>query len=613
MLSILHKLFPSESFSIDDTLFIVGAGASMDSHLPGGADLISYVLNYFSLPSLADHIRSINNDFVKSATGNTAIELYSLPRLEALFNTLQQSLTKEQYEQFLTQALFMKGQEVRANLYHRLLAEFLHAGGSVLTFNFDQLVEVAYEDLFGEELQNICIFPLESHKQYDRKGLFVKAHGCISIPDKIGMTLNNLSMSGFPESSHERAVLDLLFHSKIKHFVSLGYSFSDSFDVTPYLREKCHSFQYYHFQFSPKDTAFRVVKLSDGIDPKLTYKYVLNSILGSKSDDANVIFHNKKSFLQEKGADWTGSRDVRPTTLRSNPIMSPNSPEYSLAYLKLIYDFGLSEFQGFDKSAMGQHRRRVLLSGSIPFKKRLSILSCYLNRDRHYYLLHSLLFFLNILLPLYPLLTRVAFFHGTLIELVFVSHKFPGSEKDNQGNQKKTVKQKVKDIIKNFYRVIKGSTHILIGLPLLVLSEIIIGLSLLICKAFGVDKSCAQHRPPKDDYLIALRRFYQPLYKGAEVLHLNIGITIPGFHLRVVKKLISKCEEIARRDNNLIELRYIWKDRLMLPVINDQADDKNHILEEFDKLIRFNADTDYFIEVRNVLKKKEIANNMISL
>ena len=110
-----------------------------------------------------------------------------------------------------------------------------------------------------------------------------------------------------------------------------------------------------------------------------------------------------------------------------------------------------------------------------------------------------------------------------------------------------------------------------------------------------------------------MRRFFQPLYKSAEVFRLKTGIPIPGIHYRIVDGLIRKCEEIARRNNNLIELRYIWKDRLMLQVIHDKVADKHELLEEFDNLIRFNADTDYFIEVRNVSTKKEIAQDLFAL
>ena len=291
IISILEALFPGEGINLDNTVLVVGCGISISSGLPDGQSYTNKVLNYFNLEKkLPEWINSINEEYLKGITGNVAVGLYSFPRLESVLNTLQNSLSTEQFESFLIGTLYAD-KEIKSNLYHRLIAEYIHDGGTVLTFNFDKLVEAAYQELFPkDQMDNICIFPMETETIPSNKGLYIKAHGCISQPSKVGMTLNKLFINGFPDSSSERRTLDSAFHSGIKNIVSIGYSFSDSIDFTPYLKERGKDFNYIHFQYDRYNNGKFVLESLSNIAPIITYKYVLDSILNKGNGHATIVY-----------------------------------------------------------------------------------------------------------------------------------------------------------------------------------------------------------------------------------------------------------------------------------------------------------------------------------
>lgn len=603
ILSTLKDIFSGEEFEYSNTILVVGCGVSIDSNLLDGKSYTNKLLKFYHLEDkLPKWIESINDEYIKDITDGTAVQLYSFPRLESVLNTLQNSLSEDQYKSFLLGTLY-GSENVYSNLYHKLIADYLHSGGTVLTFNFDNLIEAAYRELYPkEQMDNICIFPMDTETIPQNKGLLIKAHGCLSQPGKIGMTLNNLFIGGFPESSPERKTLDKMFHQGIKYVVSLGYSYSDSIDFTPYLKEKGKDFKYIHFQHeSANRGAFRCVSLK-GIEPKNTYKYVLDSILDSGSGKADVVFFNKQCFINQFGSEWTGSIDVNSNTDSMLSFPFEDSPEYSLACLNLIYEYGLSEYKPFREDIywmeqMVIHRQRVLYSRQVPYAKRLSTFSRYLNRDLHHYFKHFLLFFCNIFSFKRTLLRRIAVFQGTIVELIFTANKRRPVDAEPEPNA---------------VHVLKTCRNLIFGIPLLLLTETMLCIGLGIGKLIGFDRWCTSHNPPLDDYLVAYRRCYQPFYALTEKLRYNAGLYIPQWIVRILHRRIDKCLGLASDLRNMNEYRYIRKEEMILKMLPKGDKDAEGIIRDFNELILFDADTNYFIEVRNVSRKKKLTRELLN-
>lgn len=117
------------------------------------------------------------------------------------------------------------------NALHRYLAELLHHGTTVLTTNFDALIELAYWIVYGKLADTA-------------KGHLLKLHG--SVQEIRNGTLLDTEReqvkadiyavaSGTPIDGSNGSMSEIMSLIRGKDLLVFGYSFSDAFDVTPAL------------------------------------------------------------------------------------------------------------------------------------------------------------------------------------------------------------------------------------------------------------------------------------------------------------------------------------------------------------------------------------------
>lgn len=144
------------------------------------------------------------------------------------------------------------------NSYHYFLAEQWQAGALILTTNFDILIEVAYNLLYGTANAPA--------------GSLVKLHGTIQTIDD-GLIYDadrselKADIRSVAENNAIASVSDRL--AKIaqsvshRHLYVFGYSFSDSFDITPLL-ESSRPLSAHVFEFTPQPP--EKISISDSRD-----------------------------------------------------------------------------------------------------------------------------------------------------------------------------------------------------------------------------------------------------------------------------------------------------------------------------------------------------------
>jgi len=129
---------------------------------------------------------------------------------------------------------FLKvGPEAFPNLFHRYLANRINKGDLVITTNFDALIEVAYWEAFGENID-------------EAEGRLWKIHGSLQtvhdgkIYDENTKKLKTdiVSVASGNSIDGKNFELDnLAGELNCKNISIWGYSFSDSYDVSPILKK----------------------------------------------------------------------------------------------------------------------------------------------------------------------------------------------------------------------------------------------------------------------------------------------------------------------------------------------------------------------------------------
>lgn len=121
----------------------------------------------------------------------------------------------------------------RPNPLHRFLAAQLHSGATVITTNFDALIELAYLELFG-----FMDWPIKARLHKVHGSIQTICDGVLVDEDPGQLKADIASVAaGTPvrgEGGPASAALSAVNESDL---VVFGYSFSDSFDITPALMQ----------------------------------------------------------------------------------------------------------------------------------------------------------------------------------------------------------------------------------------------------------------------------------------------------------------------------------------------------------------------------------------
>lgn len=246
LLSYLNKYLGSDVLTYDNTCIVCGAGISRDSGLPLGGDIVRRVYSDFSLGEELIPFFEQYNDSVISMLYHTPTSFFSQPRLEVLFDGIRKVLSNREYSNYIFDVFFrgacceqversLKAFRVKPNYNHFLISEYIFRGGACLTFNFDELIECAYRDLYGQELRAVS-FPIESEPFLGGIPRLVKLHGTFSVEensaDNIGIDIRNIRINGF--SDRENIFLSEIMRGKC-NMIFYGYSISDTLDFIPFL------------------------------------------------------------------------------------------------------------------------------------------------------------------------------------------------------------------------------------------------------------------------------------------------------------------------------------------------------------------------------------------
>jgi tetratricopeptide (TPR) repeat protein len=232
MSKILHESIYNLRNAIESTkrlVFLVGAGISFEPP--------SY-LTTWPQSGCIKAITSIDLDTVK--------KLREAVRPEVFFQVLYNITGKKALIplEVLNPVTLNSEEKLAApNILHFFLAEMIHKGHIVLTTNFDNLIEMAYEKVTNGQKPKIAIFDTDFQNLYEelnslKSGCLIKIHGSFVTPegrdcrDSIIAILQQVQRE-FPESKRKLVKKLIEEHD----LVVMGYSGQDDFDIYPFLLE----------------------------------------------------------------------------------------------------------------------------------------------------------------------------------------------------------------------------------------------------------------------------------------------------------------------------------------------------------------------------------------
>jgi tetratricopeptide (TPR) repeat protein len=185
---------------------------------------------------------------------------------------------------------------IAPNILHFFLAEMMLKGHLVLTTNFDDLIERAYEKIANGKKPKVAIFDTDFQNLYEelnslKSGCLIKIHGSFVTPegrdcrDSIIAILQQVQRE-FPESKRKLVKKLIEEHD----LVVMGYSGLDDFDIYPFLLE------------SPSDKCIWWISHLEKKDPK---KW--DALLKSQLEKENKV------------------EGPKPAPLRDYKVLNPNS------------------------------------------------------------------------------------------------------------------------------------------------------------------------------------------------------------------------------------------------------------------------------------------------
>ena len=215
--------------------FLVGAGISMNppSNLPSAPQIVSTLLKYYASPEYFEELNSIEG-----------------LRYEVIVQLIQEVIDPD------LEFLDYIDQIDTPNSIHFYLAAQILKGHSVITTNFDNLIECALKILDPENSKKIgLLITQEDFEQYNSmeenlkaKAILIKLHGgkrnTFTKKDTSSSLVTTIDALGQNRAEGEIFSLETykkpIFHEQIRDhtLVVMGYSGSDDFDISPALLEK---------------------------------------------------------------------------------------------------------------------------------------------------------------------------------------------------------------------------------------------------------------------------------------------------------------------------------------------------------------------------------------
>jgi tetratricopeptide (TPR) repeat protein len=215
-------------------IIFCGAGVSFNSGIPLAIKQITSILE-----SLNCSEENISIFVPKDSKGNTNLvmpfELTMQTLLDNLFYTKEFSF-KKSYSDFIEQSI--------PNANHYFISELLFSNKieCVITTNFDKCIEDAFNNisyLQSESRTLEVIIPYEKDllelDNIDLSNKLIKLHGCISIPESLGLNMDDVSNTY--NINLVKTILEKVFISNKNPVIFLGYSCSDFYDIGMFFDE----------------------------------------------------------------------------------------------------------------------------------------------------------------------------------------------------------------------------------------------------------------------------------------------------------------------------------------------------------------------------------------
>jgi hypothetical protein len=303
-----------------------GAGVSMDgpSCLPSAWSLTKHVFSLFFAPDTFDTVMGHHADInwntrqlcdLPPANGAAHTVSTRLPRLETVLGVADRVLDDHRALRILDDL-----RTVPPNRLHEFFAEHLHFGGRHVTANFDDCVERAHQQAYGNPPDPDTLFHFHGSVQDDPN------HGTL------GATLSRIE-KGFEGNVAKRLEAAL---TRTPFLVVAGYSGGDFFDVDVTLSQLP----------AGALAGLHVVWLNHGTHPDWHIvtgdRPGMVRLLEQAGATVSVLCGTTAEFFDTLAAEWgsTPLKPVRPGTPWS-PQVAATEAEKSAATLLLYRELGL--------------------------------------------------------------------------------------------------------------------------------------------------------------------------------------------------------------------------------------------------------------------------------
>lgn len=344
----------NQNSHLENTVFWVGSGISKNnpSSLPLGVEFSEFYIKK-CLGSEAEGflnryrkifklVREYNKDSSVSLSDFNII----MPRLEIVFNIFKE--LKEESEINLLDSLNFLGETI-PNKIHYLLAYLFRDGCSIITPNYDLLIEKAFEENSGAILKKSCpnqhsiIYKNEKAKNSNE---IFHYHGVYTDVNSLGISLNDLT------SIDKHTLVESIncYLESNSTFIMLGFSFSDDLDVLPIFtgdllkKNKSHLVFVQHRAIDSEKKELEEYK-------KKALENVFEDRITTVHSDAITYF--KESFeidnldfcdLEEYGFIWTDLANER----------IPDFALHEIELIKLLFSYELGIVIDFDSKLIQQ-------------------------------------------------------------------------------------------------------------------------------------------------------------------------------------------------------------------------------------------------------------------